>query len=68
MHRVVLTRRVDDDLSEPQEVLTFLDRMEVASSRDADDVRLALVELVESGDAWMQRGARMHLSVRADHA
>jgi hypothetical protein len=51
-----LIKHLVDDLGEPQEVLTSLDRLAVATGRDADDVRLALVELVESGDARVQRG------------
>ena len=51
-----LIKHLLDDLGEPQEVLTSLDRLAAATGRDADDVRLALVELVESGDAQVQRG------------
>ncbi|MEW2257972.1 DUF6042 family protein [Streptomyces sp. NPDC047869] len=45
-----------DDLGEPQEILTSLDRLAAATSQDADDVRIALTELVASGDAQVQRG------------
>ncbi|MER5632859.1 hypothetical protein CP967_33650 [Streptomyces nitrosporeus] len=45
-----------DDLGEPQEVLTSLDRLAVATGRDADEIRLALADLVESGDARVRRG------------
>lgn len=45
-----------DDLGEPQEILTSLDRLAAATDHDADNVRLALAELVESGDAQVQRG------------
>ncbi|MEU5090582.1 DUF6042 family protein [Streptomyces sp. NPDC021356] len=45
-----------DDLGEPQEILTSLDRLAAATSQDADDVRIALTELVASGDARVQRG------------
>jgi hypothetical protein len=41
---------------EPKEVLTSLDRLGVATGRDADDVRIALAELVEAGDAQVYRG------------
>ncbi|MEU2282379.1 DUF6042 family protein [Streptomyces sp. NPDC013178] len=44
------------DLGEPQEILTSLDRLAAATSQDADDVRIALTELVGSGDAQVQRG------------
>ncbi|WP_329416630.1 DUF6042 family protein [Streptomyces sp. NBC_00704] len=45
-----------DDLGEPQEILTSLDRLAAATGRQADDVRNALAELVQSGDARVQRG------------
>ena len=45
-----------DDLAEPQEVLTSLDRLAAATGRDADDVRLALTALVQAGDAQVYRG------------
>ncbi|MFI1377738.1 DUF6042 family protein [Streptomyces longwoodensis] len=45
-----------DALGEPQEILTSLGRLAVATSQDADDVRIALAELVQSGDARVQRG------------
>ncbi|MFI9251205.1 DUF6042 family protein [Streptomyces sp. NPDC053069] len=45
-----------DDPGEPQEILTSLDRLAAATRQDADDVRIALAELVESGDAQVQRG------------
>lgn len=45
-----------DDLGEPAETLTSLDRLAAATGQDVDDVRLALAELVESGDARVQRG------------
>ncbi|WP_329460848.1 DUF6042 family protein [Streptomyces sp. NBC_01431] len=45
-----------DDLGEPAETLTSLDRLAAATDRDVDDVRLALAELVKSGDARLQRG------------
>lgn len=45
-----------DDLDEPQEVLTSLDRLSTATGQDADDVRIALTELVEAGDAQLRRG------------
>ncbi|MEU5957973.1 DUF6042 family protein [Streptomyces sp. NPDC047525] len=44
------------DAGEPQEILTSLDRLASATSQDADNVRLALAELVQSGDARVQRG------------
>ncbi|MDX3587637.1 DUF6042 family protein [Streptomyces europaeiscabiei] len=44
------------DLGEPAETLTSLDRLAAATSQDVDDVRLALAELVKSGDARVQRG------------
>ena len=46
-----LIKHLVDDLGEPQEIVTSLDRLAVATGRDADDVRLAVVELVEAGDA-----------------
>ncbi|MFE7116805.1 DUF6042 family protein [Streptomyces sp. NPDC057654] len=45
-----------DDLGEPQEILTSLDRLAAATGQDADDVRIALAEFVASGDARVQRG------------
>ncbi|MGX1675989.1 DUF6042 family protein [Streptomyces sp. NPDC055400] len=47
-----------DDLGEPQEVLTSLDRLAAATGRDANDVRIAPAELVEAGDAQVQRGQK----------
>ncbi|WP_432087547.1 DUF6042 family protein [Streptomyces sp. bgisy095] len=51
-----LVKHLADDLGEPQEVLTSLDRLAVATGQDADDVRLALVALVKSDDARVWRG------------
>ncbi|MFG2576316.1 DUF6042 family protein [Streptomyces sp. NPDC048481] len=51
-----LINHLADDLSEPQETLTSLDRLAAATSRHAGDVRVALAELVRSGDAREQRG------------
>ncbi|MFI0813744.1 DUF6042 family protein [Streptomyces echinatus] len=51
-----LINHLVDDLGEPQEILTSLDRLAAATSQDADDVRIALAELVQSGDAQVQRG------------
>lgn len=45
-----------DDLGEPAETLTSLERLAAATGQDVDDVRLALVELVKSGEAHVQRG------------
>lgn len=45
-----------DDLGEPREVLTSLDRLAAATGREAGDVRIALAELVEAGDAQVHRG------------
>ncbi|WP_052869782.1 DUF6042 family protein [Streptomyces niger] len=45
-----------NDLGEPAETLTSLDRLAAATDQDVDDVRLALAELVKSGDARVQRG------------
>ncbi|MFH8392191.1 DUF6042 family protein [Streptomyces sp. NPDC018036] len=45
-----------DDLSEPPEILTSLDRLAAAASREADDVRPVLAELAESADAQVYRG------------
>ncbi|USA05462.1 DUF6042 family protein [Streptomyces lydicamycinicus] len=50
-----LTTYLVDDLGERQEVLTSLDRLAAATGRDADDVRIALAELVEAGDAQVHR-------------
>lgn len=51
-----LIKHLVGDLGEPQEILTSLDRLATATGRDADDVRLALAELAESGDAQVYRG------------
>lgn len=51
-----LTTYLVDNLGEPQELLTSLDRLAAATGHDADDVRLALAELVESGHAQVRRG------------
>ncbi|MFF4174242.1 DUF6042 family protein [Streptomyces sp. NPDC001744] len=51
-----LVTHLTDDLGGPREVLTSLDRLAAATGQDADDVRLALTELVESGDALVWRG------------
>ncbi|WP_309142731.1 DUF6042 family protein [Streptomyces javensis] len=51
-----LINHLVDDLDEPNEVLTSLDRLAAATSQDTDDVRLALAELVEAEDAQVQRG------------
>ncbi|MER6105838.1 DUF6042 family protein [Streptomyces sp. NPDC001832] len=51
-----LIKYLVDDLAEPQEVLTSLDRLAAATGRDSDDVRIALAELVEAGDAQVHRG------------
>ncbi|MEW2527974.1 DUF6042 family protein [Streptomyces sp. NPDC047071] len=51
-----LINHLADDLGEPEETLTSLDRLATATGQDVDDVRLALAELVESGDARVQRG------------
>ncbi|HUR08937.1 MAG TPA: DUF6042 family protein, partial [Nonomuraea sp.] len=51
-----LVHHLVDDLGEPPEILTSLDRLAAATGRDADDVRLALAEFVESGDARVWRG------------
>ncbi|MFE9534985.1 DUF6042 family protein [Streptomyces sp. NPDC006691] len=45
-----------NDLGEPHEVLTSLDRLAAGTSQDSDDLRPALAELVETGDAQVQRG------------
>lgn len=60
MHRPLVNTLIDHlvgGLGEPQEILTSLDRLAAATSQDADDVRLALAELVETGDARVYRGA-----------
>lgn len=51
-----LIHHLVDDLGEPQEVLTSLDRLAAATSQDTDDIRLALADFVKSGDAHVQRG------------
>ncbi|MEU1520493.1 DUF6042 family protein [Streptomyces sp. NPDC005811] len=48
-----------NDLGEPAETLTSLDRLAAATGKDVDDVRLALAELVKSGDARVQRGEQL---------
>ncbi|MFC8790789.1 DUF6042 family protein [Streptomyces cinereoruber] len=45
-----------DDLGEPREVLTSLDRLAAATNQDTGSLRLALAELVKAGDAAVQRG------------
>ncbi|MFK4150278.1 DUF6042 family protein [Streptomyces sp. NPDC004065] len=54
-----LINHLVDDLGEPQEILTSLDRLAAATGQDVDDVRLALAELVKSGDAQVQRGEEL---------
>ncbi|MGW7433359.1 DUF6042 family protein [Streptomyces sp. NPDC054861] len=51
-----LIGHLTDDLGAPEEILTSLDRLAVATGQQADDVRLALTELVNSGDARVWRG------------
>ncbi|MEU4068233.1 DUF6042 family protein [Streptomyces wedmorensis] len=51
-----LIRHLVVDLGEPQEILTALDRLAAATGQDADDVRLALMELAESAGAQVYRG------------
>jgi hypothetical protein len=51
-----LINHLIDDLGEPQEILTSLERLAAATDQDADDLRLALTELVQSGDAQVRRG------------
>ncbi|WP_243081613.1 DUF6042 family protein [Streptomyces sp. 891-h] len=45
-----------DDLGEPTKAVTSLDRLAAATGQDIDDVRLAVAELVKSGDARVRRG------------
>ncbi|MFD7900572.1 DUF6042 family protein [Streptomyces sp. NPDC059743] len=45
-----------DDLGEPLENLTSLDRLADATGQDVNDLRLALAELVQSDDAKVLRG------------
>ncbi|MFJ6861732.1 DUF6042 family protein [Streptomyces werraensis] len=52
----ILIDHLSDGLGEPQEVLISLDRLAAATGQDADDVRLALAELAQSGDARVYRG------------
>ncbi|MGA5045266.1 DUF6042 family protein [Streptomyces arboris] len=51
-----LINHLVDDLGEPQELLTSLDRLAAATGLPAEDVRIAVAELVEDGDARVQRG------------
>jgi hypothetical protein len=51
-----LIEHLVDDLGEPQEILTSLDRLAAATGQDADDVRIALAEFARSGDARVYRG------------
>ncbi|MFH9467317.1 DUF6042 family protein [Streptomyces clavifer] len=44
------------ELGDPQEVRTSLDRLAAATGLPADDVRIAVAELVKDGDARVQRG------------
>ncbi|WP_371572341.1 DUF6042 family protein [Streptomyces sp. NBC_01314] len=48
-----------DDLDEPQEVLTSLDRLAAATGQGADDVRIAVTDLVQAGDALVYRGQEL---------
>ncbi|MFJ1961833.1 DUF6042 family protein [Streptomyces massasporeus] len=54
-----LINHLVDDLGEPQEILTSLDRLAAATSKDVDDVRIALTELAAFGDAQVQRGQEL---------
>ncbi|MFE2293407.1 DUF6042 family protein [Streptomyces sp. NPDC059452] len=51
-----LVHHLAEELGGPEETLTSLDRLAAATGLDADDVRIALAELVESGDAQVRRG------------
>ncbi|MGW4232217.1 DUF6042 family protein [Streptomyces sp. NPDC004980] len=51
-----LINHLVDDLGEPPEILTSLDRLAEATGQDVDDLRLALAELVQSDDAKILRG------------
>ncbi|WP_433544324.1 DUF6042 family protein (plasmid) [Streptomyces sp. CA-294286] len=51
-----LVNHLVDDLGEPQEILTSLDRLATATGQDTDNVRLALAEFARSGDAQVYRG------------
>ncbi|MEU8893550.1 DUF6042 family protein [Streptomyces sp. NPDC048442] len=48
-----------DDLGEPEETLTSLDRLAAATGQDVDDVRIALSELVKAGDCRVHRGEEL---------
>ncbi|MFC7924332.1 DUF6042 family protein [Streptomyces cinereoruber] len=50
-----LINHLVDDLGEPREVLTSLDRPAAATNQDTDSLRLTLAELVKAGDAAVQR-------------
>ncbi|MFI5802022.1 DUF6042 family protein [Streptomyces sp. NPDC051561] len=51
-----LVDHLADDLGEPEETLTSLERLAAGTGQEVDDVRIALAELVESGEARLQRG------------
>ncbi|MYR74200.1 hypothetical protein GTW49_18435 [Streptomyces sp. SID4925] len=52
----VLVNHLIDDLGEPPEILTSVDRLACATGQDVNDLRLALAELVKSDDATILRG------------
>ncbi|MFG3429453.1 DUF6042 family protein [Streptomyces californicus] len=52
----VLVNHLIDELGEPQEILTSLDRLADATGQDVSDVRLAVAELVQCDDARILRG------------
>ncbi|MEU9403585.1 DUF6042 family protein [Streptomyces sp. NPDC048242] len=51
-----LVNHLVDQLGEPREILTSLDRLAAATGQDAEDLRLAVAALVASGDARVLRG------------
>ncbi|MFJ6810946.1 DUF6042 family protein [Streptomyces anulatus] len=52
----VLVNHLIDELGEPQEILTSLDRLASATGQDVNDLRLAVTELVQCDDAKILRG------------
>ncbi|MER6239085.1 DUF6042 family protein [Streptomyces clavifer] len=52
----VLVNHLIDELGEPPEILTSLDRLARATGQDVNDLRLAVAELVQCDDAKILRG------------
>ncbi|WP_097914178.1 DUF6042 family protein [Streptomyces sp. b84] len=52
----VVVNHLIDELGEPQEIFTSLDRLAGATGQDVNDLRLAVTELVQCDDAKVLRG------------